>query len=621
MGRMFRKLVPAIVAGALLALMTGGPAGAHADDNPPPQTSVANPTLSASCGLDFSVLLDRSGSVASSAADVTGAAEAFYASLADTGSKTSLASFATTASSDVAPLALTTGTNLTSLNTAVDGLSFGNFTNWEDGFVKASGQFAGYTGGSPDLLVVVTDGNPNYINSGSGTSGATEAVALAHAVTQADAIKAAGVHIFVIGVGDVNTSSLQAVSGSQQWTTGDFASADWTTVGSYSDLSTKLHDVATSLCNETVVVHKTVDGVAASGWSFAANASGDTQHEATNDDGNATFSWHSVSPVHATVTEAPRVGYELASVECTYDNEQAGSAIEDGVSLVVEPRSRIDCTFDNHKLTTGLSVIKTAVTQAHEGDDVVYSFLVTNIGEATLHNISVTDDQFGVIDDPIDSLTSGESVTLHHTLTVPADHTANIVNHATACGVIAVEHPQVCGTSSNHTLDVLHPAISIVKTANPLSVSGTGDVTYTYVVSNTGDIALNNIVVTDDVLGTIGELDTLAVDGVTTLTKTVTITPTSKTHNIGTVTALDPLRKQVSASDDALITIVEGTVVTPPTTTSTTAAKVDVLGETLSRTGTSSTKPLAAIGASILVFGLALAFGSRMRARSSQTEK
>jgi hypothetical protein len=57
------------------------------------------------------------------------------------------------------------------------------------------------------------------------------------------------------------------------------------------------------------------------------------------------------------------------------------------------------------------------------------------------------------------------------------------------CGTVA--QAPVCSSPAVH-LDVLHPAVSIDKTADAVAVIGSGTVTYTYVVKNTGDIALAN---------------------------------------------------------------------------------------------------------------------------------
>ncbi len=48
------------------------------------------------------------------------------------------------------------------------------------------------------------------------------------------------------------------------------------------------------------------------------------------------------------------------------------------------------------------------------------------------------------------------------------------------------------------TVHVIKPGLSITKTASPTSVQAGRDVTYTFVVTNTGDAALSNVVPVDD---------------------------------------------------------------------------------------------------------------------------
>ena len=142
-----------LVASLIVALgVNAGPAGA----------AQANPDLTSACGLDFALVIDRSGSVSSDGASdtVRNAAKAFLTALVDTGSKVSLTSFAITATVDKSATALTTA-NLANLKSTVDDLNFGGYTNWEDGLIKAQSTFGGFTGGKPDLVVIITDGNPN----------------------------------------------------------------------------------------------------------------------------------------------------------------------------------------------------------------------------------------------------------------------------------------------------------------------------------------------------------------------------------------------------------------------------------------------------------------------------
>ena len=163
--------------------------------------SAGNPELVGQCGIDFTLVLDSSGSIGSTGiANLKLAANAFVDSLVDTGSSVSIASFATTGVQRLQATALTTA-NLATIKGSYATLTSDGRTNWEDGLIKAQGTFGGFTGGRPDLVIVITDGNPNQINSGGGTSQAGTTSAVNRALVQANAIKVGGTHMFSIAVG------------------------------------------------------------------------------------------------------------------------------------------------------------------------------------------------------------------------------------------------------------------------------------------------------------------------------------------------------------------------------------------------------------------------------------
>jgi uncharacterized repeat protein (TIGR01451 family) len=236
-----------------------------------------------------------------------------------------------------------------------------------------------------------------------------------------------------------------------------------------------------------------------------------------------------------------------------------------------------------------ITVVKSGPAQAHEGDAVTYSFKVTNTGDIGLTNVAVDDNVLGHIGD-LASLASGASQTLTKGFTVPVGNSP-IKNTATACGTDPTQ-ARFCDTD-NHNLDPIHPAIGIIKTANPLSVEPGASVTYTYVVSNTGDVGLTNVTVDDDVLGHIGDIPSLAVGASSTLTKVAVISESSPLRNVATAVGTDPLGKKVSANDDAVISI--------------------VLGKVLARTGT-NLPGVAVIGLGLVLFGLSI---SGLRRRSA----
>jgi ethanolamine utilization microcompartment shell protein EutS len=114
------------------------------------------------------------------------------------------------------------------------------------------------------------------------------------------------------------------------------------------------------------------------------------------------------------------------------------------------------------------------------------------------------------------------------------------------------------GASDDASILVICPAIDIVKTVNPVSGNPGDTVTYTYLVTNTGDTTLYNISVDDDVIGHIGDIAELAAGDSVTLTKDWVL-PANEVlvTNVGTATGTDVLGKTVSANDDASVTIVE----------------------------------------------------------------
>ena len=82
------------------------------------------------------------------------------------------------------------------------------------------------------------------------------------------------------------------------------------------------------------------------------------------------------------------------------------------------------------------------------------------------------------------------------------------MNSVTASGDGVDSGTPVTDTAECST-DVSNPGISIVKTVDEEIVPIGTTVTFTYVVTNTGDVTLFNISVDDDILGHIGDIASL----------------------------------------------------------------------------------------------------------------
>jgi hypothetical protein len=207
------------------------------------------------------------------------------------------------------------------------------------------------------------------------------------------------------------------------------------------------------------------------------------------------------------------------------------------------------------------------------GGDVTYTYVVTNSGQVPLTNVTVTDDKCSPATYQSGDTNSDSKLDLTEswTFTCSASLTETTTNTGTATGH---DGDQTVTATDQATVTVSppadNPAMTIDKTADPTNLpAGGGDVTYTYVVTNTGNVPIFDVVVTDDngTPGSTGDDFTvtcpksaLAAGEAMTCTHDVTGI-TQDTTNIGTVNAdWDSCHDSCSdalppASDDATVTV------------------------------------------------------------------
>lgn len=144
------------------------------------------------------------------------------------------------------------------------------------------------------------------------------------------------------------------------------------------------------------------------------------------------------------------------------------------------------------------------------GSTIAYAFLVTNTGNVTLRDIAVVDAKLATAPVcPVTTLAPGATTTCTGTYTlVQADLDAGrVVNTARAEGTPPSTFsnptpPRVPSPEDEETVDLpASPAMSIVKTAGQPSGTAVGStIRYSFLVTNTGNVTLNDIVVVDDKL-------------------------------------------------------------------------------------------------------------------------
>jgi uncharacterized repeat protein (TIGR01451 family) len=213
----------------------------------------------------------------------------------------------------------------------------------------------------------------------------------------------------------------------------------------------------------------------------------------------------------------------------------------------------------------GIDIEKTGPALAHVGDTITYDFTVQLTTDEPLGDIVVTDANcnegapvYVSGDDGNGWLEPGEvwSYTCTH-LVLDADLDP-LPNTAAVSGT--ADDGRSTTDEDSWSVDLIHPAIQIVKEVNPQSGNPGDTVTYTYTVTNTGDATLYDISVDDDVIGHIGRIAQLDAGDSVTLTKDWELPSGEPTvTNVGTATGTDVLGKTVTADDDATVTIVRAT--------------------------------------------------------------
>jgi uncharacterized repeat protein (TIGR01451 family) len=260
----------------------------------------------------------------------------------------------------------------------------------------------------------------------------------------------------------------------------------------------------------------------------------------------------------ATVTYTP--GSDEDPVENTV------TATGTGVDSQATDSDTATCETDVLPPTEGpaIQVVKGSdLPLIHRGETITYTFEVTNTGDVELFDVDLTDPRCdtGTIQAGVDvdsSLAVGEVWHFTCTHLVTDADPIQIPNTVTVRGDTQQGEggTEVTDTDS-HVVVVITPDIQIDKSVSDVSVTPGATVTYTYVVTNTGDTTLFDISVDDDVLGHIGDIPMLGVNASQTLTATFTV-GSSPVTNTGTASGQDVLGKTVTDSDIISVTVVSG---------------------------------------------------------------
>lgn len=310
--------------------------------------------------------------------------------------------------------------------------------------------------------------------------------------------------------------------------------------------------------------------------------------------------------VHVTGTTPGGIGNPDLPDACkAYDNT-ATAVIANDADETASDSTEVICPLD-------ITIVKDGPDLAHRGDQITYTFTVTNSGEADLVEVVLTDPicdagTLTLVDDADGdtTLAVGEEWTFECTRVITATDPDPLPNTATVVGTDVRD--RTTDDTDDHLVDLIAPAIQVVKTVDDATPGVGQTVTFTYVVTNTGDTTLFDVAVVDDKLGPIGTIAELAAGASATLTKTMVVAADSPTLNIATATGADVLGKTVTDDDPETITIVLGEV-------------IERAPAQLPRTGAESRQLLLLSGLLLVLGGLMVASGQSWTLRTARRRR
>jgi hypothetical protein len=219
------------------------------------------------------------------------------------------------------------------------------------------------------------------------------------------------------------------------------------------------------------------------------------------------------------------------------------------VGLILEPR------IDLEKLVNEQDADVPPGPTVELGAALTWKFVVANAGDVPLSGVAVTDGTLGLVTCPKTELSMGESMTCTVSGTAQACQVSNV---ATASGT-APDGATVADEDPAWYFGQHHAALSLEKqieeqdadTAPGPDLRTGSTAHWKFVVTNTGDVPLTGVAVTDDRLGTVSCPATALAPGASmTCTAASTALP-GQYYNVGSAAGTPPCGPTVSASDPA----------------------------------------------------------------------
>jgi uncharacterized repeat protein (TIGR01451 family) len=177
---------------------------------------------------------------------------------------------------------------------------------------------------------------------------------------------------------------------------------------------------------------------------------------------------------------------------CRTGDAPVNASAQDSAYLVCTGTPSIDI----QKATNGQDADSPTGPTIPVGSPVTWTYAVTNNGQLPLSNVAVSDSDLGAITCPKSTLAVAES------MNCSANGTAVAGQYANTGSVTANSAGGPVNDSDDSHYYGSAPSIDIVKTASPTTYAADGvAITYSFLVTNTGNVTLTGVNVTDPLTG------------------------------------------------------------------------------------------------------------------------
>jgi hypothetical protein len=333
----------------------------------------------------------------------------------------------------------------------------------------------------------------------------------------------------------------------------------------------------TNIQRGTILVEKQTDPDGLAGdFTFTGTAAG-----TISDDGHIIVS--DLVPGTYSSTESVPAGWQLTGITCD-DANSTGDLATSTATFHLEAGETVKCTFTNDPLPSiAVDKVATPASIAEPGGNITFIVQVTNTSLEQITLTSLVDNVYGdLLNDANNPDITGSTCTDNTVIAAGSTYSCSFTG-AVSGDAITTHIDTVTGKASDDegneatetgsatvTITDVLPTITVTKTADPTSVPETGgNVTFTFVVTNTSVEAVEITSLSDSVFGTLaGDADcqvgtVLPVGGACDFAETHFISgdfESGTPHtNVFTAHAEDNEKNDTFDDDDATVTFTDST--------------------------------------------------------------